>query len=195
MYRHIFFILVNKYFNKNENRSCLSNLTFVKTMKEFKQNLAVRFASNVWLDAIDFSKLVIVGECVLNTLCRSPFLDTKQQDINLVYYRNDILDFKKSIGLVVNNLKKLVSQDIRNQIKIERIPGTPDYNVFLPCHLRLNFTGTNIGNSKYPLSHILHNFDMDICQVVFTGKSTVLAKIIRSLFIEKAFLIVYYYRE
>ena len=133
----MFFILVNKYFNKNKNRSCLSNLTFVKTMKEFKQNLAVRFVSNVWLDAIDFSKWVIVVRCVLNALCRSPFLDIKQQDINLVYYRNDILDFKKSIDLVVNNLKKLISQDIRNQIKIEKIPGAPDYNVFLPSTLDL----------------------------------------------------------
>ena len=167
----MFFILVNKYFNKNDNRSCLSNLTFVHTMTEFKQNLAVRFVSDLWLEAIDFSKWVMVGGCVLNALCRSPFLDTEQQDINLVYYRNDIFDFKKSIDLVVNNLKKLVSQDIRNQIKIERIPGTPDGNVFLPCHLRLNFTWTNIGNSKYSLSHMLQNFDMDICQVAFNGKS------------------------
>ena len=170
----MFFILVNKCFNKNENRSCLSNLTFVKTMKEFKQNLAVCFVSNVWLDTIDFSKWVIVGGCILNALCRLPFLGTKQQDINLVYYRNDILDFKKSIDLVVNNLKKLASQDIRNQIKIKRIPGTPDYNVFLPCHTRLNFVWTNIGNSKYSFSHILHNFDMNICQVVFTGKTILL---------------------
>ena len=82
----------------------------------------------------------MVGGCVLNVLCRLPFLDTKQQDINLVYYKNDILDFEKSIDFVVNNVKKLISQDIRNQIIIERISGTPDYNVFLLHHVRLKFT-------------------------------------------------------
>ena len=107
----MFFILVNKYFNKNENGSCFSNLTFVHTMTEFNQNLAFRFVSDLWLDAIDFSKWVMVGGCVLNALCRLPFLETKQQDINLVYYRNETLDFKKSIDLVTNNLTKLGSQE------------------------------------------------------------------------------------
>lgn len=164
------FILVNTYFYKKEDRSYWSNMKFVRTVEEFKQNLVTRFTSDVWLSSIDFSKWVIVGGCVLNALCRSPFPDTKQQDINLVYCLHDILDFKKSIDLVVSNLKKIVPQDIRNEIKVERIPGTPDYNVFLPCCVRLNFAWTSIGNSKNPLSHILHNFDMDICQVAFTGK-------------------------
>jgi hypothetical protein len=53
---------------------------------------------------------------------------------------------------------------------MERIPGTPDYNVFLPGHVRLHFAWMSIGTSKNPLSHILHNFDMDISQVAFTGK-------------------------
>ena len=146
-------------------------MTFVHTMKEFKQNLITRFSSDVWLGAIDFSKWIVVGGCVLNALCQSPFSDTKHQDINLVYYVNDILDFKKSIDVTVNNLNKIVSQGSMDEIKVEKIPGTPDYNVFLPCHIRLNFAWTGIGNSKNPLSHILHNFDMDICQVAFTGKS------------------------
>jgi hypothetical protein len=99
-----------------------------------------------------------------------------------MYYVNDILDFKKSIDVTVNNLNKIVSQDLRNEIKVERISGTPDYNVFLPGHVRLNFAWTGIGNSENPLSHILHNFDMDICQVAFTGKSICLL-IISSLHI------------
>jgi hypothetical protein len=140
-------------------------------MKEFKQNLATRFSSDVWLGTIDFSKWAIVGGCVLNALCRSPFPDTKQQDVNLVYYVNNILDFKTSIDITVNNLNKIVSQDLRNEIKVERILGTPNYNVFLPGCVRLHFSWTGIGNSKNPLSHILHNLDMDICQVAFTGKS------------------------
>ncbi|CAF4522442.1 unnamed protein product [Rotaria socialis] len=148
-------------------------MTFVHTIKEFKHNLADRFLSDTWLRAIDFSKWAIVGGCVLNALCRSPFSDTKQQDVNLVYYANDILDFKKSIDVTVNNLDKLVSQDLCNEIKVERIPGTPEYNVFLPCYVRLKFTWAAIGNSKNPLSHILHSFDMDICQIAFTGDKIV----------------------
>jgi hypothetical protein len=145
-------------------------MIFVRTMEDFKQNMATRFSSDAWLEAIDFTKWAIVGGCVLNALCRSPFSDTKQQDVNLVYYAQDILDFKKSIDVIVNKLHKIVSQDSANEIKVEKIPGTPHYNVFLPCHAQLNFTWTPIGNSKNPLSHILHNFDMDICQVAFTGK-------------------------
>ena len=109
--------------------------------------------------------------CVLNALCRSQFPDTKQQDINLVYYVNDILDFKKSIDITVNNLNNMASEGLPNEIKVEKIPGTPSYHVFLSCNVRLNFTWISLGNSKNPLSHILHNFDMDVCQIAFTGKS------------------------
>lgn len=172
------FISVNKYFNQNEDQNCCLNMTFIYTMKEFKENLAIRFLSHVWLEAIDFSKWAIVGGCVLNALCRSAFPDTKQQDINLVYFVNDALGFKKSIDITVNNLNKIASQYSPKEIKVERIPGTPDYNVLLPCHVRLNFTWTNTLNAKNPLSFILHNFDMDICQVAFTGKSLCLLVIL-----------------
>ena len=106
-------------------------MTFVRT-KEFKENLISRFSSDIWLGAIDFSKWVIVGRRVLNALYRSSFPDTKQQDINLVYYVNDILDFKKSIYNTVNNLNKMASQGSREKIKVEKILGIPDYDVFLP---------------------------------------------------------------
>ncbi|CAF3285241.1 unnamed protein product [Rotaria sp. Silwood2] len=164
---------VNTYFNKNEDRNGCSRMIFVHTVNEFKENLVTRFSSDEWLGAIDFSKWVIAGGCVLNALCRSPFPDTKQQDINLMYYVSEILDFNKSIDTTVNNLNKMVSQGSRKEIKVEKIPGTPCYNVFLPCHIRLKFTWTDIGNSKNPVSHILHNFDMDICQVAFTGDKIV----------------------
>lgn len=168
-YRLLF--LVNAYFAINADKNYSSNMTFVRTMKEFKHNLATRFLSDSWLEAIDFSKWIIVGGGVLNALCISSCPDIEQQDVNLVYYVNDILDFKKSIDSTVDNLKKKFSQDLQNKIKVEKIPGTPDYNVFLPGHIRLNFAWTGIGNSEKPLSHILHNFDMDICQVAFTGNS------------------------
>ncbi|CAM4962682.1 unnamed protein product [Rotaria socialis] len=169
--KHLF--KISTYFNRKIDQNDSPNMTFVHTIKEFKHNLADRFLSDTWLRAIDFSKWAIVGGCVLNALCRSPFSDTKQQDVNLVYYANDTLDFKKSIDVTVNNLHKLVSQDFCNEIKVERVPGTPDYNVFLPCNVRLKFTWAPIGNSKNPLSYILHSFDMDICQIAFTGDKIV----------------------
>lgn len=175
------FILVNTYFNNKDDPNSQSNMTYVLTVEEFEQNLVTRFTSDVWISAIDFSKWVIVVGCVLNALCQLPFPDTKQQDINLVYYKNDILDFKKSIDLFVSDLKKIVSQDMQNEIKVERIPGTPDYNIFLSRHIRLKFAWTNLGNSKYTLSHILHNIDMDICQVAFTGKPIYFLVILFSL--------------
>lgn len=125
----------------------------------------------MWLDAIDFSKLAIAGGCVLNALRLSPFVDTKEQDVNLIYCGNDSFDFERTINVTVKNLKKISKLDSMNHIEIEQIPGAPRYNVLLPCHVRLNFIWTPIHNSEKPLSHILHNFDMDICQVAFTGIS------------------------
>ena len=145
-------------------------MTFIHTVDEFKQNLAIRFSSATWLGAIDFTKLVIVGGCVLNALCRVPFPDTKKQDINLIYYANDTSDFENVIRTTVNLLNEMLSEDLKNQIKVENISGTVNYNVFLPCNVTLNICRAYTRNSKKPLSHILHNFDMDITQVAFTGK-------------------------
>lgn len=139
-------------------------------MNEFKKNLAIRFSSDAWLAAIDFSKWILVGGCVLNALCQLPFPDTKQQDVNLIYCANDIADFERSIEVIVDNLSKMAILGSVDKIKLEKIQGTPDYNVFLPGNVQLKFTWPVLGKSKNPLSHILHNFDMDICQVAFTGK-------------------------
>ena len=162
--------LVNAYFNIKKSRNHHSNLIFVRTTEEFKQNLASRFSSERWIQAIDFSKLVIVGGCVLNALCRSPFSDTKEQDINLVYYADNIFDFHQTVEAIVDILKKMNPQNPMNEIKLDKIPGTPCYHVFLSCNVQLTFSMAVVGSSKYPLSHILHNFDLDICQVAFTGK-------------------------
>ncbi|CAF4155784.1 unnamed protein product [Rotaria magnacalcarata] len=159
---------VNMNFPSTEDRNCRTNLTFVFTIDEFKQNLATRFSSALWLEAIDFSKLVIAGECVLNAMCRSPFSDTKQQDVNLLYYAEDTSDFETIVHSTVNILKKIISFDLTHAITMEKVPGVSTYNVFLPCNVRLSFSSISTGNAKQPLSHILHNFDMDICQVVFT---------------------------
>ena len=144
-------------------------MKFVHTIEEFKQNLETRFASDVWLEAIDFSKWAIIGESVLNALCHTSFLDTKQQEVDLVHYTHDIFEFKKSIDDIVNRLNIIASKGSKTKIRVEKKLGTPTYNVLLPCHIRLNFIWTPLGKSKSPLSHILHNFDMDVCQVAFTG--------------------------
>ena len=145
------------------------NLVFVRTMDEFKENLASRFLSTLWLKAIDFSKLVIAGGCVLNALCRSPFSDTEEQDVNLFYYAADTSDFETIVQNTVNNLNKTISLDLKNAIKMEKVSGASSYNVYLPYNVLLNFSSISTGDSKQPLSHILHNFDMDICQVAFAG--------------------------
>ncbi len=162
-------ISVNTNFPMTEDRTNRTNLIFVRTMNEFKQNLAIRFSSASWLGAIDFSKLFIAGGCVLNALCCSPFSDTKEQDVNLFYYEDNISNFKTTVQSTVNILNKIISCNLTNAIKMEKIPGTSSYNVFLPCNVRLHFSSISTGNLKQPLSHILHNFDVDICQVAFTG--------------------------
>ncbi|CAF1566950.1 unnamed protein product [Adineta ricciae] len=161
---------VNTYFSEQPGRTSDLHPMFVSTMKEFKQNLIVRFSSNLWMAAIDFSKWALVGGCVLNALCQSPFPDTSEQDINLVYCIDDILAFTTAVNVAISRLNQSILTNINTGIKMEKIPGTPSYNVFLPCNVRLNFTWMPIRNSKAPLSHILHNFDMDICQVAFNGK-------------------------
>ena len=98
---------------------------FVSTMEEFKQHLLVRFSSNLWLKAVDFSKWALVGGCVLNALCQSPFPDTSEQDVNLVYCLNDILDFKTAIDVTINRLNQTLATNMNTEIKTEKIPGTP----------------------------------------------------------------------
>ena len=112
--------LVNTNFPTTENRNDRANLIFVSTMNEFKQNLASRFSSALWLKAIDFSKLIITGGCVLNALCRSPFSDTKEQDVNLIYYADNTSDFETIVQSTVNILNKTIFPDIKNTIKIEK---------------------------------------------------------------------------
>ncbi|CAF0877870.1 unnamed protein product [Adineta ricciae] len=88
---------IQKTLAKIENGNEYQNMTFVHTVEEFKLNLTVRFSSALWLEAIDFSKFIIVGGCVLNSLCKLPFHDTKDQDINLIYYINSLSDFEVTV--------------------------------------------------------------------------------------------------
>ena len=133
-----------------------------------------RFSSSLWLEAIDFSKLAVVGGCVLNALCHSPFGDTREQDVNIISYADNTIDFERTIETTVNTLNKILSLASMKEVTVEKISGSLSYKVFLPCDVQINFSWAFIGNSKNPLSHILHTFDMDICQVAFIGKIALL---------------------
>jgi hypothetical protein len=94
-------------------------------MTEFKQNLAARFSSNTRLEAVDFSKLVVTDGCVLNASCPIPFPDTEEQDVNLIYYADNIFDFEKTVETTVDRLNKMFSANLTNRIKVEKIQEHP----------------------------------------------------------------------
>ena len=144
---------------------------FVKTLEEFQQNFATRFSSAEWLEAIDFSKFTMVGGCLINALCDMAFPDTKQQDINLIYPSYDGTNFESDVKDMIDQLGKISSKYSKHQIKIERVPGTLHCHIVLPCGIKLDVKNQYIRYSKEPISHILHNFDIDICQIAYTSES------------------------
>ncbi|CAF3628440.1 unnamed protein product [Rotaria socialis] len=163
------FFKTSTYFTKENNDFGPISNAFVNNIDDFRYNLATRFFSLQWLETIDFSKFAIVGSCVLNSLCRSPFGDTKKQDINLIYPARSCLDFEMAVLNVITKLKKMQPMHLKHEIIVEKISGSLHYYISLPCGVKLNFYYTSAEKSKNPLSHVLHNFDMDICQVAFIG--------------------------
>lgn len=159
-------------------------MKFVKTLKEFQQNFAIRFSSPEWLDAINFSKFIIVGGCVVNALCDTPFPDTKQQDINLFYLAYDGTNCEADMKDTIDQLEKMCSKYSKHKIKVERLPGTLDCTVFLPCGIRLNFAVRYIYNSENSISHIIHNLDVDLSQVAYTGTFVHFDCIIKTIFFQ-----------
>lgn len=144
-------------------------MKFVNNVNDFQQNLKIRFFSDHWLNAIDFDKFFIVGGCVVNALCQSPFPDTQQQDINIINTSDSLDDREKAIEDVVEKLRTISAKYSNHSIKVEKIPGSWHYNIFLPCGIKLNFTHMPTERSENGISHLLYSFDMDICQVAFTG--------------------------
>ncbi len=138
--RYIRLILVNTYLNTKKPRNHRSNWIFARAMAEFKQNRATHFSSTTRLEAVDFSKLVVTDGCVLNALCPTPFPDIEEQDVNFIYYADNIFDFEKTVETTVDRLNKMFSANLTNRIKVEKNPGTPGYNVFLECNVQLNFS-------------------------------------------------------
>ena len=162
--------LGSAYFQAGNNQHVGDRLDFVSTMDDFLENLNTRFVANEWIEAIDFTKFAIVGGCVLNALCRSPFSDTHHQDINIIYPTTDAACFQSAVFDTVMKLRRTDSVNKRHLLRLEPIPSTLQCFVHLSNGITLNFFNTPPEDAQNPLSHILHNFDMDISQVAFVGR-------------------------
>ncbi|CAF2057501.1 unnamed protein product, partial [Rotaria magnacalcarata] len=162
------FFKISTYFPKKKNQHDEIAVKFVVTQNEFRENLKTRFSSPEWFEAIDFSKFVIVGGGVVNALCQSPFPDSAEQDVNLISVAIDGIEFEAAVTTTINKLHAIALKHLKHQINVEKVTGSLNYNVSLPCGVTLNFLHKSSKNSKNPLLHILHNFDMDICQVAYT---------------------------
>ncbi|CAF4561960.1 unnamed protein product [Rotaria socialis] len=183
------------YFTKENNEFGPISNAFVNNIDDFRYNLATRFFSLRWLETIDFSKFAIVGSFVLNSLCRSPFGDTKKQDINLIYPARSCLDFEMVVLNVITKLQKVHPVHLKHEIMVEKISGSLHYYISLPCGVKLNFYYTPAEKSKNPLSHVLHNFDMDICQVAFIGVTIMSTFAFLQALATKSFLVYSLYAE
>lgn len=162
--------LVCDYFQSTTGETNRGNLDYIRTMKEFKENLFRRFAGANWLEAVDFSKFALVAGSVLNALCKIPFGDTKDQDVNLIYYAKETSAFEQAVQNLISNLEQMKTGLFNNEIKLERIPGVSGFISILVPGARLNISVGLSNNSNNSLSHILHNMDMDISQVAFIGE-------------------------
>ncbi|CAF4679326.1 unnamed protein product [Rotaria socialis] len=189
------FFKTSTYFTKENNEFGPISNAFVNNIDDFRYNLATRFFSLRWLETIDFSKFAIVGSFVLNSLCRSPFGDTKKQDINLIYPARSCLDFEMVVLNVITKLQKVHPVHLKHEIMVEKISGSLHYYISLPCGVKLNFYYTPAEKSKNPLSHVLHNFDMDICQVAFIGVTIMSTFAFLQALATKSFLVYSLYAE
>ncbi|CAF1687666.1 unnamed protein product, partial [Adineta ricciae] len=66
------------------------------------------------------------------------------------------------------------AQYSKQEITIEQTPGSLRYDIHLPCGIKLNFfyiAATQ--HFKNSLWSILNSFDIDLCQVGYTGKQLV----------------------
>ena len=157
------------YFTRLNNRMDQINSYFVNNIMDFQNNFTSRFIASAWLETIDFQTFTIVGSCVLNALSRSSLINTEYQDANLIYPARNGLEFDAAVMNVITKLYNITPGHLKLQLSIEKIPGSAHYYISLPSGIKLNIMCIPASNSKNPLSHIFHNFDMDIAQVVFDG--------------------------
>ncbi|CAF1507444.1 unnamed protein product [Adineta ricciae] len=151
-----------------------NSIEFVKTLNEFLTNFTDRFLSVYWIEAIDFSKFIITGGSVINSLCQVSFSDTHEQDINLIYPSASPTEFTEAVMQCIDNLRNNTLQYSKCQIIVEEIPMLRRYDIHLPCGIKLNFSYiSSMEDGNNSLCHILNGFDIDICQVAYTGKQII----------------------
>jgi hypothetical protein len=148
------------------------NSGYVLRAQECRNNLLARFAGKHWLGAVDFSKFAVVAGCVLNGLCTVPFEDTRDQDVNLVYYAKESLDFKQAVQDLILKLRQMQKQFSTDEIKVEKVSGMSNFIIILASGVRLNISLGLTGNAENALSHVLYSMDMDISQVAYMGESS-----------------------
>ncbi|CAF1370220.1 unnamed protein product [Adineta steineri] len=164
------FFKPSTFFQMRNDPNYQVNLTFVSNFNEFRKNFDNRFSSVHWIDAIDFSKFLIVGGSVINALCQSPFIDTREQDINLIYPSAYPIEFEAAVMKCIDVLQNITSQYSKHQIIIEKTPGKLRFDIHLPCGVKLNFLYiTCLEHRNNSLSSILDGFDIDLCQIAYTG--------------------------
>ena len=70
----------------------------------------------------------------------------------------------------IDILREITAQYSKQEIIIEEIPGSRRYDIHLPCGIKLNFLYIfATENLKNSLWSILNSFDIDLCQVGYTG--------------------------
>ena len=161
--------LESAYFQAGNNQHVGDELSFVSIMDDFQANLTTRFAANEWIEAIDFTKFAIVGGCVLNALCHSPFPDTRHQDINIIYPTTDGASFNSAVYDALMKLRRMDALNKRKLFRFKQIQSTLQCFVYLSSGFTLNIVHVLCGDANNPLSHFVHNLDMDITQVAFVG--------------------------
>jgi len=70
-----------------------------------------------------------------------PFHDTQQQNINIINispWRVD--DFETVMENSIKHPQMISLKYTNHQIKVEKIPESCHYDIFLPCGIKLNFT-------------------------------------------------------
>ena len=147
---------MSEYFHTAENRHRHANLSFVDTLNEFRDNLTARFFASEWLQAVDFSQFAIVGGCILNALCRTPFLDTNAQDINILYCGHNYSEFEEGVESMVSRLRRLHEVPKETAISSVRVAdGT--FSITLPLSdvkLKVDRKSTRLNSSHLRASRM-----------------------------------------
>jgi hypothetical protein len=166
-----FFNLECLFFRSLQPNNLNKQLSFVESMDEFMTNFETRFKSSIWIKAIDFTKFHISGGCVVNCLCKQPFLDTAVEPVDINFNDNSFSEFDGAVADVFSNLTSFLSK-IDHQLSPTLIENSGStHTAILPFDIKLRFNFKDIPGKTNPVSYVLHSSDLDISQVAFTGES------------------------